>query len=95
MQLFIPLLFVVLVLAGCTKEPPPIADLKPPPESWLAPAAPLPDVPACGQHRTERDRLACRLAYDEQTRGQYVDLAERHGALAAYTRRVAAAKPAP
>lgn len=96
MPLIIPLLFVLLALAGCAnKDAPPIADLKPAPAEWLAPAAPLPDLPACSQHKTERDRIACRAAYDQQTRGQYVDLAERHGALAAYTRRVAESKPAP
>lgn len=95
MQLLIPLLFVLLALAGCAKEVPAIPDVTSAPAEWLAPAAPLPDVPACGHLKAERERVACRAAYDEQTRGQYVDLAIRHGALAAYTARVAAAKPSP
>lgn len=95
MPLLIPLLFVLLALAGCATEPPVASQITPPPAEWLAPAMLLPEVPSCGGLKTKRARVDCRKGYDEATRGQYVELAGRHHALADYTRRVAAAKPAP
>ncbi len=89
--LSIPFLFVMLALAGCGTTPP---DIPAPPIAWTTPAEPLPPVPSCDHHKAERDRIGCRLAYDEETRGQYVRLGERHAALAAWSQRVSQpAKP--
>ncbi len=82
---------VALLLGACSTVPPPppnFSDLKEPPAEWLEDAPPLDDVPACKQP-TAALRVACRAAYDADTRGKYVALAQRHKAVAGWVRVVA------
>jgi hypothetical protein len=78
---------LLALLAACTPVAPPprLSDVPRPSDADLAPAEPLPDVPACNQPR-EAARTACRVAYDERVRRQYVELGGRHATVAGWVR---------
>lgn len=84
------LVAVASILSACA--PPRVVPLATPspPQDWIEAAPPLPNIPKCRDAKSERDFIACRAGYDAATRTQYVDLANRHGNLAAWSARVSA-----
>lgn len=83
-----------LLLAACAPSSggPPTSKLTPPPKEWLAPAARLPNTPACEEEDTATARIDCRAKYDRTVRASYVSEAKRREALASYVRTLLARK---
>ncbi len=77
---------VALLLGGCGPghDVSPGASITAADPAWMTRSPPLPDIPVCGWHTTERDRVACRAAYDRAERVGHVTAIQHKHALQDY-----------